>query len=135
MTNRTLNATPTSAATSNTTNPKDYFTHLYEHVDNRDAAAIGTHLAPDARFKFGNSPAVIGQNAVVDANESFFATIAGMSHTIDHVWADGAEIIGNGTVHYTRHDNTTTEAAFATVLTITEGLITDYMIYADISHL
>lgn len=135
MTNTTLNPIPTSATTNNTTNPKEYITHLYQHVDNRDAAAVGTHLAPDVRFKFGNSPAVIGQNAAVDANESFFATIAGQSHSIDHVWADGAEIICTGTVHYTRHDNTTTEAAFATVLTVTDDLITDYMIYADISHL
>lgn len=116
-------------------NRQEYFTHLYQHVDNRDAAAIGTHLAPDARFKFGNSPAVIGQDAVVDANESFFATIAGMSHNIDNVWDDGVEIVGNGTVHYTRLDKTTTEAAFATVLTVIDDLITDYTIYADISHL
>jgi len=58
-----------------------------------------------------------------------------MSHTLKGSWQQGNESICNGPVDYVRIDGSDYSAQFVTILTIREGLITDYRIYADVSGL
>jgi len=112
-----------------------FVSKLYQAVDQRDLNGLGAFLAPDVDFKFGNLEAVNGKENVLEANKGFFQSIKDMSHDIDNVWGEGTEIICNGTVNYKRLDGTPFSAVFATVLTVQDGLIQDYRIYADVSGL
>ncbi len=58
-----------------------------------------------------------------------------MAHTIDRVWLQGAHIICNGSVRYTRRDGSHLSIPFATILTTEGGIIEDYKVYADVSPL
>lgn len=116
-------------------NPDTYVRTLYGHVDHRDAQALGELLADDVTFQLGNAEPTHGREAVIAGNASFFESVAGMAHTIDNVWSTGHHIICEGTVTYTRHDQTQTSARFATVLGLEGDLISDYKVYADISQL
>jgi len=47
----------------------------------------------------------------------------------------GAHIICNGSVRYTRRDGSQLSIPFATILTTEGGIIEDYKVYADVSPL
>ena len=113
----------------------DLIAALYSAVDARDAQKIGAMVSHDVVFQLGNFDALHGRQAVVDANEAFFGTIANMAHTITRILSDGGTVFCAGTVHYTRHDGSELEIPFATALQVTEGLITDYRVFVDVSPL
>ncbi|MGF1733242.1 nuclear transport factor 2 family protein [Photobacterium kasasachensis] len=113
----------------------DYMNKLYQIVDNRDADSLANFLDEDVCFKFSNAEQVTGKMAVLDINRHFFHSIEKMSHTLEGVWQQGTESICNGTVDYIRKDGSHYSARFATILTIKDGLITKYRIYADVSGL
>ena len=110
-------------------------TKLYQAVDTREARCLEPFLSPSVTFQLGNNPPVSGMEAVLEINASFFSSIAGMAHTIDAVWSQGADIICNGSVRYTRLDGSHLSIPFATILTTERGLIHDYKVYADVSPL
>ena len=108
---------------------------LYECVDNKDLHVLSEKLDEDVYFKFSNFEAVIGMDAVLESNEGFFSSIKNMRHEIRNVWSQGDDVICNGEVHYTRLDGSLHSAAFATVLTVKNNKVTNYLIYADVSLL
>lgn len=116
-------------------NVHEYMKSLYQIVDNRDVESLASFLHDDVSFCFSNADLVSGKDAVIDMNSQFFDSIANMSHTLKGSWQQGNESICNGQVDYVRIDGSHYSAQFATILTIREGLITDYRIYADVSGL
>ncbi len=114
---------------------RDLVAGLYSAVDNLDADGVGSFVAPGVTFRMGNFDELHGRQQVIDANAAFFRTIAAMRHTIMGLWSQGQTAICSGTVHYTRMDETEMEVPFATVLTLTGGLIADYRVYVDVSNL
>jgi len=108
---------------------------LYKSVDNKDLNVLSEKLDEAVYFKFSNSEAVTGKAAVLEANNGFFSSIKSMRHEIGKVWSQGGDIICNGEVHYTRLDDSLCSAAFATILTVKNNKITNYLIYADVSSL
>lgn len=110
-------------------------TKLYQAVDTREARCLEPFLSPSVTFQLGNNPPVSGKEAVLEINASFFTSIAAMAHTIDRVWLQGARIICNGSVRYTRRDGSQLSIPFATILTTEGGIIEDYKVYADVSPL
>ena len=108
---------------------------LYECVDNKDLNILSEKMDEAVYFKFANSEAVTGKAAVLEANRGFFASIKSMRHEISNVWLQGSDVICNGKVHYTRLDDSLCSAAFATILTVNNNKITNYLIYADVSSL
>ncbi|MCK6264235.1 nuclear transport factor 2 family protein [Vibrio sp. ZSDE26] len=116
-------------------NPTEYIQALYQIVDNRDVIALSELLHPEISFRFGNADPVQGKDSVVDVNHQFFDSIAKMGHSFDGIWQQDDVIICNGEVNYVRKDGSFYAAKFATFLTIKEGLIIDYKIYADVSQL
>ncbi|MDX1301015.1 nuclear transport factor 2 family protein [Photobacterium sp.] len=116
-------------------NPIAFTKTLYKIVDSRDVTALSEMLHQDVMFRFSNTEPVQGKSAVVNMNCQFFDSIAGMSHTFDGIWNHDDIIICNGEVNYVRKDGSEHLAKFATFLTIKDGLIVDYKIYADVSQL
>ncbi|MEZ9232234.1 nuclear transport factor 2 family protein [Vibrio amylolyticus] len=116
-------------------NSMEFVKTLYQIVDSRDAASLSKLLHPDVRFRFSNAEELKGKGPVVAVNQQFFDSIAKMAHTFDGIWQQGEVIICNGEVNYVRKDNSTCSAKFATFLSLKEGLIVDYKIYADVSQL
>jgi ketosteroid isomerase-like protein len=110
-------------------------TSLYNAVDNKDLNYLDTILAENVNFRIGNFNTITDKQSALDANEQFFNSIRSMKHSIDKVWSADKDIICSGAVDYIRHDNTQYRAYFSTQLTLIDGKITDYFVYADISQL
>jgi len=108
---------------------------LYKSVDSRDSEQLSAFITEDVHFCIGNYPPVIGQEAVLAANQAFFASIQGMQHRLDNIWECGDSIICNGNVDYVRLDGSEYSVGFATVLKMQGDKISDYLVYVDISEL
>jgi ketosteroid isomerase-like protein len=113
----------------------ELITSLYKAVDNKDLSYLDTILAEHVNFRIGNFNTITDKQGALDANEQFFNSIGSMKHNIDKVWSADKDIICSGAVDYVRHDSTEYSAYFSTQLTLVNGKITDYFVYADISQL
>ena len=119
----------------NTSEYSPLITSLYTAVDALDAQGVVDHVTDDVQFQLGNFEPISGHDAVKDSNAAFFATIKAMHHTISGVWSSGDTAICDGTVHYTRHDQSEHEVPFAAHLVVRDGKIADYRVFVDISGL
>ena len=108
---------------------------LFAAIDAQDGAAFVSYLTDDAVFRFGSAPPVQGREAVQEAVEGFFASIAGLSHSIDRTLAEGETLFLEGEVTYTRHDGSQIAIPFVDVFEYDGELIAEYKIYIDISPL
>lgn len=108
---------------------------LYNAVDNKDLNYLDKTLSDDVNFRIGNYDTISDKATALAANEQFFGSINSMSHTIDNVWHVKNDILCNGVVDYIRLDGSELSAYFSTVLTIDNGKIVDFFVYADISSL
>ncbi|MES0864908.1 nuclear transport factor 2 family protein [Ruegeria sp. SCPT10] len=108
---------------------------LYTAVDALDEAGVVEHVTEDVQFQLGNFEQVDGRTAVQAANAGFFSTIQGMQHTITGIWSSGDTAFCDGTVHYTRNDQSMHEVRFAARFNFRADRIADYRVYVDISGL
>lgn len=108
---------------------------LFAAIDSRDSERFAAFLTAGAEFRFGSAPAVVGREAIREAVEGFFSTIAGLSHAVNYSAADGDTLICEGEVTYTRHDGSRVALPFADVLRTEDGLFSTYRIYMDIGPL
>lgn len=108
---------------------------LYTSVDQMNAEGVVDHVTDDVQFRLGNFEPLSGREAVKDSNAAFFETIKAMRHTISGIWSSGDMAICDGTVHYTRFDQSEHEVPFAAHLGLRDGKIADYRVYVDISGL
>jgi ketosteroid isomerase-like protein len=108
---------------------------LFAAIDAQDGAAFVSFLTDDAVFRFGSAPPVQGRVAVQAAVESFFDSIAGLSHAVDRTLGDGDTVVCEGEVTYTRHDGGEVVVPFVDVFEYQGDLIAEYKIYIDISPL
>ncbi|EEX34312.1 MULTISPECIES: nuclear transport factor 2 family protein [Vibrio] len=113
----------------------DFIRTLYQIVDNKDARALAELLHPDVMFTFSNAETVSGVNAVTAINAQFFASIQTMNHTFAGMYEVGDTLVCEGQVDYIRLDGSAYDAKFATILTLKDGLIYQYKIFADVSGL
>ena len=108
---------------------------LFAAIDANDTASFVGYLTEDAAFRFGSAPPVHGREAIREAVESFFATIAGCRHTIRNSLQSGTTLVCEGEVTYRRHDDSEITVPFADIFEYEEDLIADYKIYIDIAPL
>ena len=104
---------------------------LFESIDRADAEGFSRFLSEDASFRFGSAPAVAGRAAIVTAVGEFFSTISACRHELANTIARGDTLVCEGTVTYTRHDNSTVTLPFVDIFEISNGLIDEYKIYID----
>jgi ketosteroid isomerase-like protein len=114
---------------------RTFIDELLATIDRKDARAFAAFLTPEATFRFGNNPAVVGRDAIEAAVGTFFKAIQGVSHSLEKQWSLPDAAICIGVVTYTRHDGTTLQVPFANVLKLRPGGIHDYRIYTDNSAL
>lgn len=113
----------------------DLIAALYTAVDALNVQGVVDQVTEDVRFQLGNGDPIVGRDAVRDANAAFFGTIQAMRHTITEVWSVDNTAICNGSVHYTRKDETEHEVPFAAHLGLSKGKVSDYKVFVDISGL
>lgn len=117
--------------------------NLYQAVDSKNVDYLNENLSQRIRFRIGNSPAANNKEIILEANRQFFSSVHSMRHTIEEVVSqivnkDGRavdKIVCHGRVDYVRLDSTEHSAVFSTVLEVEDNLITDYLVFADLSGL
>lgn len=117
--------------------------NLYQAVDNKNVAYLKDNLSQSVRFRIGNNPIATDKAEILEANSQFFNSIQSMKHTVEDVISQvdnkkGAVVVKiacHGRVDYVRLDGTEHSAVFSTVLDVENSLITDYLVFADLSKL
>ena len=122
----------------------DWARELYaEGVDHKDAAAFAAVFAPGASLWFGNSPPVVGREAIQDAIAHFFTAFVALRHTPVGTWIDGDTVVLEAVVTYTRHDGGVVTVPATTIFTLAtaEGsepsrpMVAECRIYVDLTPL
>ncbi len=113
----------------------DWLNDLFAAIDGKDAESFAEFLTDDARFRFGNSPEVIGKAETRRTVSDFFTAVHALSHRILQVWREPGVVICEGEVTYTRKDGSRLTVPFVNVLKTRASLVSDYRIYVDASAL
>jgi ketosteroid isomerase-like protein len=108
---------------------------LFRSIDAKDSARFVRFLTPDATFRFGNAPAIAGHAAIEQAVAGFFASLKALNHRLLATWEESDSLALHGEVTYTRHDSSQITLPFANVFRLRDGLISEYLIYADVAPL
>ena len=108
---------------------------LFAAIDAKDTSAFLGFLTDDASFRFGSAPPADGREAIGQAVEGFFSTIAGLEHSLAWTLADGNTLVCEGDVTYTRHDGSTISLPFVDVFDMDGEKIKNYKISMDIAPL
>lgn len=108
---------------------------LFRSIDRKDINAFGRVLADDCVFRFGNAEPITGRAGVLQAVDAFLQSIKALHHKLEQTWAVDDTRICHGIVTYTRFDNGILTVPFANIFMLNNGLITRYLIFADISAL
>ena len=118
-------------------------TELYQAVDNKDIEYLERSLDKKIRFRIGNGPAATNKGIILEANRQFFNSIQSMRHSIEDIMSqtliEGRRAVDKitcfGHVDYVRSDGTEHSAVFSTFLQVENEMITDYLVFADLSGL
>ena len=111
------------------------FDKLFVSIDAMDTEGFLSFIAADATFRYGSLPAVHGHDAIREALNGFFSSIAALGHKLHRFIADGNAVVCEGEVTYTRHDGSKITLPFANIFEVDKGLISLYRIYIDIGPL
>ena len=110
--------------------------NLFATIDSMDVDGFVKFLTPDASFRFGSAPAAQGAEAIRAAVGGFFGTIKGLSHEVSRSMAEDGILVCEGSVTYTRADDSEITLPFVDVFEMSgDDLISDYRIYMDIGPL
>jgi len=124
-----------AANRGNIMNKTTFIKELYKTVDNKNIEKLSDFIADNVHFRIANYDPVIGKEAALESNRSFFSSITSMAHRIDNIWECGDDLICNGNVDYIRLNGSEYSVPFATVLKIKNDKIIEYLVYVDISLL
>jgi ketosteroid isomerase-like protein len=114
---------------------REWWERLFATIDAGDAAGFLKFLTPDAEFRFGNAPLLIGSRAIAGALAGFFTAIASSQHRMHEFWA-AEQLVGcEGDVRYERLDGSIVSFPFANIFKLREAEIASYHIYIDNSTL
>ena len=112
-----------------------WWERVFAVIDAGDTAGFIDLLTPDAQFRFGNAPVIIGADAIRSVVAGFFKAIASSRHQLLKTWNDPATAVCEGVVTYTRHDGSSLRVPFANVFDLKGDKIAAYRIYIDNSAL
>ena len=116
-------------------NVNDSMKKLFEAIDQKDAEEFSSFLSDNVNFRFGNAPEIQGREEVKKTIDGFFNSIHSINHEIEHILEMEDVVVSNGTVNYTRLDQSKLTVPFANVFKMDGKLIGEYQIYVDISDL
>ena len=115
--------------------PEGLLDGLFQSIDAMDTERFVSFLTEDGEFRFGSAPPVHGREAIGQAVQAFFESIAGLSHSISKVWRDDSSLVCEGEVCYRRHDGSEVIIPFVDVFELQNDLISSYKIYIDVGPL
>ena len=108
-------------------------TPIFAAIDAMDAGKFTAYLSPDVRFRFANADPAVGRAAVAQGVESFWASIAGLTHHIQQVYEVGDTVIAQIDVEYRRQDGKSVTVPNCDVLVFDGDLVRDWQIYIDLA--
>ena len=136
MTVATNTKPPDSASSVEVGEPASWHSRireLFRVIDAKDIEGFLSYLTPDAVFRFGNAPVAKGHGAIRDALAPFYASIASLEHTVNGTWIWPGTAFCLMEVVYTRLDGRRVTLPVSNTMLIKGNLITDYLIYMDIT--
>jgi ketosteroid isomerase-like protein len=104
---------------------------VFAIIDAGDAESFSELLTPDATFRLGNSPALVGREAARAAAAAFFAAIGSSRHRVSGIWNGAATAVCEGEVTYRRVDHSTVTFPFVNVFELRGKSIGAYRLYID----
>jgi ketosteroid isomerase-like protein len=104
---------------------------LFDAIDAKDTDGLLSFLAPDATQTFANQDPLHGHDEIRSANDEFFAMIPSIKHDVIGAWEWDGTIIVHLWATYGRPDGRSVTVPAVTMLTESDGLITDYQVYVD----
>ena len=113
----------------------EFVSKVYEAIDSMDEQGFANCLTENCTFVYANSDPVIGRANAAAASQNFLKQLAGIKHHLLNVWAFEDIVISQISVAYTRKDGSTLTIAAASIWKVTNMLIDECRIYADISPL
>ena len=126
----------TTEQTTETANTDKWVRGLLSRVDAKDTIGWLEYLSAEAKFYFGIAPPVVGKSAIRDAVDGFFSALLEINHDVEESWSTREAVFCRGSVTYTRTDKTKLTVPFLNVLKLDDnGLIAEYLVYADTSKL
>ena len=113
--------------------PTEHVRRMFATFDAKDVSGLAAFLTDDVRLRLGNSEAVQGKSAFVEAVNAFLASVAGFRHQVLNVWSDGDALIAEFDVHYTRLSGGEVTLPCCKVFRLRDGLVAEYRSYIDAS--
>ena len=104
---------------------------LFLSIDRRDATAFAGFVAPQGQFRYGSNPAVQGRENVEKFVAGFFASMNGLSHTLENVWEQPGVVFIEGRVRYHLLDDRHVEVPFCNLFRMEGHLVKDYLVFTD----
>jgi uncharacterized protein (TIGR02246 family) len=102
-------------------------------VDAGDATGFASWFAPDATYVFGNTPAVVGRDAVEAATAAAVASLPWVRHEVDQVAEVGEQLFCRFTIHTAAPSGEEVALPCVTVIEMTGEQVTDYRVHMDLS--
>ena len=115
----------------------DIIRAMFAAADSGDLEGQLSFVTDDISLAFGNATPVVGKQAISSQTNQFLTTVRGFRHEIHAIWSvhDADVLIGQMTVHYTKHDGSSVSLPCCNVFHMRGDLIGDYRIYMDVSPL
>ncbi len=108
---------------------------LFDAIDAKDTETFLDFLTEDASFRFASSDAVLGKDAIRNAVDGFFSSIAGSTHKLSNTVRRENTIFCEGVVTSHRHDGSDVAIPFTDVFELADERIAEYKIYIDLAPL
>ena len=112
---------------------REFTRELFRRVDALDAGPYARLFAPEARLSFANNPPLTGPDEIERGMRGFFATIAGVRHTIVDEWqVEGTVIVELAAAHVRRDGQQVTIPVAVIYRRDADGLIAEMRVFADL---
>jgi ketosteroid isomerase-like protein len=124
------------STTSKLVREREAIRALFAATDQGDLARVTSYLQDDVVVVLGNREPIHGAEAYAELYGQVAGMLAGLRHEILDIWSaaeDASVWIVQMTVHYTRADGYTVSLPCCNVLRFTEGLVSDYRVFMDMT--
>ncbi len=108
---------------------------LFKTIDAKNVNGFLEFLSQNASFRFGNAPTIQGHDAIGETIGAFFDSIEALKHDLNRIWTHETSIVCDGEVTYTRKDGSQLTVPFANVFGFRGDLISECLVYIDVSQL
>lgn len=106
----------------------------YVAVDSRNHNEYAKYLADDCVLQFGNNPLAMGEDALLQGIDNFWASIHGLNHNFINVLGTNNQLVLEAMIDYTRADDKVVQTPCVTIIERNEnGLATSIRIFIDFS--